>query len=313
MLRFGGNGRGGWCAVGLSPGRVDVAHVERPVGGKPRLLLLESYARGDDDAKALTALRKKGVLGKVPCTTLLSTGEYLLAQVEKPNVPDAELVSAVRWSLKDLLDYPVDAATIDVANIPADQAAGRAPQLFAVASNNAILAPRIQAFDAARAGLQVIDIPEMAQRNIAALLEDENRGLALLSFDAGGGLLTFTYRGELYLSRRIDVSSEHLATPDTERRGVFFDRIGLELQRSLDNFERMYSFISVSKVVLGPGSYMADLQDFLRDYVYVPVHALDLASVLDCAGIPEIRQPDLQAERLTIIGAALRDDSGGGA
>ena len=309
---LGGN-RGVWQAVGLYPGRIDVAHVAHGAGGKPRLQRLESYARGDDDAKTLAALRKKGVLGREACTTLLTAGDYLMAQVEAPGVPDAELASAVRWSLKDMLDYPVDAATVDVARIPVEQSSGRTPQLFAIAANNAVLAPRIQAFDAARLNLQVIDIPEMAQRNVAALLEEENRGLAMLTFDASGGLLTFTYRAELYFARRVEITSEQLATPDLDKRGALFDRIGLELQRSLDNFERMYNFISVSKVVLGPGGFVADLEVFLRDYVYVPLQTLDLTAVIDCAGVPEIRQPDLQAERLMIIGAALRDADRGSA
>src|SRR5438067_7603301 len=49
-----------------------------------------------------------------------------------------------------------------------------------------------------------------AQRNISALLEPEGRGVAMLSFDADGGLLTVTFKAELYLARRIDVTLEQL-------------------------------------------------------------------------------------------------------
>lgn len=307
---FKGN-QDGWLAIGLFPGRIDVAQVVCSAGASPRLLRLESYARGDDDAKALAALRKRAGLGGGRCTTILAFGDYQLVQVEAPSVPDAELVSAVRWSVKENLDFPVESATVDVARIPT-QSAGRAPSLFVVAANNALLAPRIQAFDAARLDLRVIDIPEMAQRNVAALVEETNRGLAMLTFDASGGLLTFTHGGELYLARRIEITSEQLATTDVERRAAYFERIGLELQRSLDNFERMYSSISVSKVMLGPGTIADELAAFLRDYVYVAVEILDLPKVIDCEGVPEIRQPDLQAERFLLIGAALREAGGRG-
>lgn len=309
---FRGN-QDGWLAIGLFPGRIDVAQVVRSAGARPRLLRLESYARGDDDAKALAALRKRASLGGGRCTTVLASGDYQLVQVEAPSVPDAELVSAVRWSVKENLDFPVESATVDVVRIPAGQSSGRAPSLFVVAANNASLAPRIQAFDAARLDLHVIDIPEMAQRNVAALVEETNRGLAMLTFDASGGLLTFTHGGELYLARRIEITSEQLATTDIDRRAAYFERIGLELQRSLDNFERMYSSISVSKVVLGPGTIADELAAFLRDYVYVAVEILDLPKVIDCEGVPEIRQPDLQAERFLLIGAALREAGSGGA
>ena len=55
--------------------------------------------------------------------------------------------------------------------------------------------------------LGTIDIPEMAQRNLSSMLETDGRGIAMLSFGEDGGLLTVSCRGELYLSRRIDVSS----------------------------------------------------------------------------------------------------------
>ena len=45
--------------------------------------------------------------------------------VEAPSVPATEVKSAVRWELKDLLDYPVDAATVDVADVPKDQSGQR--------------------------------------------------------------------------------------------------------------------------------------------------------------------------------------------
>ena len=42
--------------------------------------------------------------------------------------------------------------------------------------------------------LEVVDVPELAQRNLAHLLELEGRGLALLALDERGGLLTFYLR-----------------------------------------------------------------------------------------------------------------------
>src|SRR5438094_770493 len=84
------------------------------------------------------------------------------------------------------------------------------------------------------------------------MLAKAGKGLAMLSFDPDGGLLTVTYRGELYLSRRIDMPLAQLTDADLERRHQSFDRITLELQRSLDNFERQFSFISVARLLLGP-------------------------------------------------------------
>lgn len=98
--------------------------------------------------------------------------------MEAPAVPEAELVSALRWSIKETLNYPVENATIDVIRIPSEQTSGRTPSVMAVAANNAVLGPCIQAFDQSGLDLKAVDVFEMAQRNVAALFEEEGRGLA---------------------------------------------------------------------------------------------------------------------------------------
>ena len=311
MLSFKRKKRDGWLAVVFASDRIDVAHVLRPVGGRPRVLRLESYARSDELSVALAVLGKKKELDSYRCATLLATGAYQVLQVEAPDVPPQELRDAVRWGLKDMLEFPVEAATVDVAELPTGASGGRQAPLLAVAANNAVLAPLMRSFDDARLDLAAIDIPEMAQRNIAALLEDENRGLAMLSFDEAGGILTFTFKGDLCVGRRIEVTSTQLEGADEARRAQLFERIGLELQRSLDNFERQYTSVSVSKIVLGPCPFAPGLLEHLREYVYLPVLPLDLASILDCTAVPELTQPALQAERLIVIGAALRAAGGG--
>ena len=152
-----------------------------------------------------------------------------------------------------MIDFHVDDATIDVLDIPIDKAgASRTHTMFAVAARNSVIAQRQALFEAAKLKLKVIDIPEMAQRNISALAEVPGRGLAMLSFHAGGGLLSVTFNGELYLARRIDVTLTQLLDPDIERRNACFDKITLELQRSLDHFERQFNFIAVQRLLLAP-------------------------------------------------------------
>jgi MSHA biogenesis protein MshI len=90
--------------------------------------------------------------------------------------------------------------------------------VFVVAAKNSIIAPRQKLFLDAKVELAAIDIPEMAQRNVSAMLEPEGRGIAMLSFGDDGSLLTVSYRGELYLSRRFDVTLAQLLEPDHDRK-----------------------------------------------------------------------------------------------
>jgi len=228
--------------------------------------------------------------------------------LDAPNVPPEELKTAVRWRLKDMLDFHVDDATIDVLDIPVDQAATvRNHSMFVVAARNSVIGKRQNLFAGAKIGLSVIDIPEMAQRNISALVEPEGRGLAMLSFGEDGGLLTVTFRGELYLSRRIEVSLAQLHETDVERKNASFDKITLELQRSLDHFDRQFHFISVSKLVLAPTG-ASGLDEYLSSNLYTPVETLDLADVFDLDGAPALADPLLQQRFFLALGAALRHE-----
>lgn len=310
MLKSARIDNAGWSAVCLYPGRVDVARVRRVRDARPRVELLESYERGKGDKAALASLGKRFGLKKTRCTTLLSVGEYQILQVEAPKAADpAERLEELRARVGGMIDTPVAHATLDAVDIPtAELAPGRAKNAFAVVAGNAAIAPRVVLFHEAGVGLEAIDIPELAQRNIAAYCEQPNRGLAFLSFGEQDGLLTFTCNGELYMHRHIEIGLAQLLTDDMEKRTGLFDRIGLELQRSLDNFDRSYGFIPVNRLLLGPQPEAQALQGFLRDYLSMTVDVLDLADIFDFPAVPELKRPDRQAACLLTLGAALRED-----
>jgi MSHA biogenesis protein MshI len=243
------------------------------------------------------------------CLTVLAGGQYQMFAVEAPNVPREELKTAVRWRLKDMLEFHVDDATIDVLDIPVEQSAAvrTGHSMFAVAARNSVIEQRQRLFAAARVGLEAIDIPEMAQRNIAALVEPEGRGVAVLSFGADGGLLTVTFGGELYLTRRIDVTLADVLDADHERKHASFDKITLEVQRSLDHFDRQFHFINLSSLVLAP-SGARGLEEYLSSNLYTPVSTMDLADVFDIGQAPELAGAAEQQRFFLALGAALRHE-----
>lgn len=258
-------------------------------------------------AVALEKLARELHAERYECIHLLGAHEYQLLSVEAPNVPVDELKTAVRWRLKDMLDFHIDDATIDVLDVPQHKEAGnRSHSMYAVAARNQLIQQRQQMFADAHFNLRVIDIPEMAQRNIAALLETPERGLALLSFDAEGGLLTITYGGELYLSRRIDVTLAQLASSDAELKTGYLERVTLEVQRSLDHFDRHYHVITLSRLLLSCAGAATELRAHLGENLYIPSEVLDLAALLDCTKAPELASAEAQQRYFLPLGAALR-------
>jgi MSHA biogenesis protein MshI len=301
-----------WLAMVPQRDGIAAASVRRgaPEGAKPAVTHA-TFFPGTPSADALDKAGKEMHSASYRCTTVLAGGDYQFMSVESPNVPREELKSAMRWRLKDILDFPIDDATFDVLDIPLDPNAVVRPQqsVFAIAARNSVIAARQKMFNAAKVKLRAIDIPEMAQRNVSALLEPEGRGVAMLSFGEDGGLLTVSWRGELYLSRRIDVTVAQILDDDHDRKHQSFDKITLELQRSLDNYERQFAFVSIAKLVLAPTG-ATGLDEYLSSNLYTRVETLDLADVLDLERVPDLADPGRQQRFFVPIGAALRMEEG---
>ena len=299
----------GFLIIGFLDDGVAAIHVNRAVGKRPVVDLLAFYPMQMPPSGAqLEKIGKDLQASDYACATLLTSTEYQLLTVEAPNVPAEELKTAMRWRLKDMIDFHIDDATIDVLDIPGDSNAPvRSRSMYAVAARNHVIEQRQALFAAAKIPLSVIDIPEMAQRNMAQLLETEGRGIALLSFDSRGGLLTLTCAGELYLSRYIDVGLPQLESSEDQKKYEWLERVTLELQRSLDHFDRQFHFITLSRLVLGPmGEAGVSLQQYLASNLYLPVEQLELAAVLDIDRVPDLQKVEAQQRYFALLGAALR-------
>jgi MSHA biogenesis protein MshI len=290
---------------------VCVAFLRRLSSGAAVVDRVAFYPGNKSAEASLLAKLAKDLHGAAySCSNLLSAGEYQLLSVDAPNVPAEELKTAMRWKLKDMLDFHVDDATIDVIDVPGEKGAPlHHHSMYAVAARNQLIEQRQAQFEEAGIELSVIDIPEMAQRNVSAMLEPEGRGIAFLSFDASGGLLTVTFSGEMYLARRIDVTLEQLQQDESERKDGCYDRITLELQRSFDHFDRQYRFITLSKLVLFPiGEMENGLQSYLAANLYLPVEILDLGSLFDISKVPDLKRLESQQRYFLALGAALREE-----
>ncbi len=269
------------------------------------MLIADSVEMGSDVTTTLSSLRRPLRLDRYRCTALLRHGDYQLIQTEEIPGPADEAREAMRWKLKDQVDFPMEDAAIDLLPIPSE---GRAGQVFAAVSSAAIVAPLVQAFQAAKLGLAAIDLPELSQRNLAGLFEEEGRGLATLIFDDDEGLLTFTRGGELLVVRHVEMSAGQLAGADAERRHQLLERVTLDVQRSLDNFDRIYSSVPLAYLLVAPIPGVDELLPMLRENLTVSVAVLEIGKVLDLAAVPEMVDPLRQFQSLRAIGAALRDE-----
>jgi MSHA biogenesis protein MshI len=294
----------GLLAVGIEPDALRFAHV-RYSRERPRATQWWSVASpAAEQAGALQRAAKERGLARSTITTLLEPADYQILMVEPPKVPAEELKAAIRWKIKDLIEYHIDDATVDVFEVRDEkQTKGEAKAMYAVATPNEVVQKRIGLFEEARLALKVVDIPEMAQRNIATLFESPEQATAMLSFSAWGGLLTISHRGELLLTRRLEVTAVQLG--QREHGDHYRERVAIEVTRSLDMFERQRLSVGVGQVVLAPLPQDPDLEQFLGGQLYVPVVTADLPRVMDFAGAEEPSLED-QWEYFHLFGAAMR-------
>ena len=297
----------GWLVVAQSDNRLSYVHGSYAASGKSAVTRY-GHAEVEPKSHALEKAARELHFDRYQCSTLLKPGEYQMLLVEAPAVPQAELKSAIRWRVKDMLDYHIDDAAMDVLDIPpATEAAGRGHSMYAVAARNDVIHERVKTFEEARIPLSVIDIPETAQRNISALHEVEGRGSALLYFHEDFGLLTVTCRGELYLSRRIEIGHAQIAGRAPEQRPELFSRIVLELQRTFDHFDRQFSYVPIAKVLLAPEPEETGLFEHLKANLDTPVERVDLLNHLSFGeNVPDTAE---QWRLFHLIGASLRHEA----
>ena len=298
----------GWLAVELDGASVSLTHVVAN-GGQPVVEFAEEREWDPAEPKSLERVAREFGVKRFRCTTLMKPHEYQILLVEAPAVKPDELKAAVRWRIKDMLDYHVDDATVDVLDVPVPAgAAQRAHYMYTVAARNDAIRATVDRFTAAGLPLAVIDIPDTAQRNIAVRLENDQRGVLALTFDAYGGLITVNHAGELYLSRRLDITTGQLADADadSDTRARLLDRVLVETQRSLDHCERTYPFFTLGRVAVGPAPGAGLLREHLAANLYLPVEPLELNRLLRLPSEAGGWTAEQQAKWLKLLGAGLR-------
>ena len=294
----------GWVTVVPHGTTAQALYLQWPVDGRPQV----RWACRLDWAKpldSLRTLRRQRTLQRHQRLLVLERHQYQLLPAEAPEVPREHWPDAVRWQLRDLVSFPVADAQIDLLEIPAETNQRGRPSVLAALAPRQEIAPIAETALRARAPWKVMDLPETALRNLAALLEEPGRGVALLLIDEAHCTLVITASGELLQSRHIDVTAAQIADADDTLRQQAFDRAGLELQRTLDSFERLFSRVTLSRLVVANDRSDA-FADYVRELLYVPVVRLRIEDCIDfgSADLDSGLTPDTVSP--IAIGAALR-------
>jgi len=329
----------GICAIDLNSEGISIARLTHDKD-KPVLESCDYYPLDESHpSQQLKKLAGDHNLKQTICTSLLSRRDYQLLVMESPAVPKDERRSALRWRIKDLIEDPVTEITLDAFDTPPPRGTEQSNSVYVVVAKNAPLNRHTQNLLNADINLQVIDIVEMAQRNIASLLPDDSNGIALLSLNTNRGMITLSKAEELYLSRPLTIGIEQIVTTTVKAEATAqevgdlpemeldleicdaegdqpnldddletgntatYDHIALELQRSLDYYESNFRQAPIRKLYLAPTSKnLPGFSEYIKENLNMNVEPIDLNSLLECkTTIPQ----ELQAQAFLAIGAAL--------
>jgi len=305
-----------------------IAHASiLQTAGQPPTLQSIHYSAIENKAETASALKQfvhKNELEDKCITTSLLIADSNLVMLEKPEVANNELRQAVRWRIKDSLSFDINSAIVDVFEIPGQKERGRTPLVYVTAAEKEFLKQRIDLLEEQNLEVESIDIAELVMRNIAALLPEDQQGVALLKLDATKGLMTLTQDSSLYLARNIDVGYNSLLStnsilgenpneadgltleegmaPDQQRA---LDAIVLEVQRSLDYYESHFAKPAINSLVIAPlPNEIPGMIKYLASALGLQVRLLDLNAILDMQ-IPLSNEQ--QSNVFFAIGAALRE------
>ncbi len=294
----------GFASLGVHPDGVSIVMAQCTPDAIPCITAWEfrPWHEGETLEDVLSCLAKEYKLGRQRCVTLLEPSDYRLLVAEAPDVPPADLPDAMRWRIKDLLDFDVSKATVDVFDFPAAGVAGESRQRYVVAAQNQALQQRICLMEAAGINLDIVDIPEMALRNMAALVPESQHGVAFLSLSPSSGLLTLTKGNTLYMSRNLNVGIDELV--NASQRGEYLDNIVEEIQRSLDYYVSHFRQSPITQLILAPfPERLPNMDEFFSRRIGLSVVVVEIKTLVDVqCELPD----DAMLKGFTTLGAAIR-------
>jgi MSHA biogenesis protein MshI len=301
------------AAVAISDTEIAVALVRKLDGQRPKVLriVVEEAPLGFADP-VLKKIISEFDLRRIPVSAVINPTDYQIAQVQSPDVPLNERRAAARYSMRDAFDFPIETATLDIFDLPEQTSRGDKKLCFAIASRGDAIQKMSDVFERHFRKFDVIDIPELCQRNLASLLPQDAKGVAFLMLRDDFAQLVLTRRGQLYVTRRFEYRERGELNGESEYESGELpldpQHLSLELQRSLDYYESHFDETAIAELYMAPAGMRANLlaaelgaSTGLRISMY-NIH--DLIDVSFSAEIPDGWLPCMA------IGAALRARKG---
>lgn len=214
-------------------------------------------------------------LKNVPCVSLIAPHDVQLFQLEKPPVEDDELLQAVSWKIKDLINFDVDTAVVDIFQLP-PSSNSPVSHINAVVANETVVASYVDRIKQSGLDLQVIDVRDLVGKNYRVVYDTSVQTDALLQFSDNNGLISIYHDKDLYVVRDFKIGLLDIEAGLNDGDSLY-ENLLLELQRSMDYFESSYGLGLVQKMDIFPQTPGTErMASYLQNYV---AYEIDFAKI----------------------------------
>lgn len=252
----------------------------------------------------LSPIVEKLRIENTPCIWILEPKDYQIFLMETLPVPEEEFQSAIRWKMKSLLSFELEDAVIDKIYMPIQKGANAQKMMTVIAAKKSYLEKITKQIKLSRLSMQVIDIEELALRNVTSKFETDEKSSALIYLQDHHCDFLITRQHELYFSRRIEMDLPLLQSPSGDEDHLL-EKLALEVQRSFDYFQSQWrSQIPERIFLVAPRVTSINIADALSQYLGALVKQLELSQIISSVPGLDLEQ---KTEYLPLIGGLLRN------
>jgi MSHA biogenesis protein MshI len=222
--------------------------------------------------RAIQALHNKSDLEGNACL-VLNEAQSQIVQIDKPSLPDAEMNSALKWQIKDLVSISPNNMVLDYYDAPI--LAGGKEKINVVCASLDELKKLVEATEQGAVKVNAITTQEFAFANLLAPKSDAN--LLVCQQPNEEIVLLIVKQNKIFFQRRLRGFSQIANKSAEELSFSVIDDIGLEIQRSTDYFERQLKQAPIKEIkVLLPIKLENLFIEKLAENSIVPVSLLEL-------------------------------------
>ena len=235
------------------------------------------------------------------CRWILSRNLYQTYQIDPPNVLPKEMDEAIKWQIKDLLEYPIDQSLVTHYQ-PAYKEV-QSEQIVAVATGKDLVESIIEACHKTGLTFTSIDIEELTIGHALGDSVNESQLIGFIGEDVSGLVFNFYQSGGLAFTRhkkgKFLPNSHNQEFSLEQEQEAEQESFLLETQRTLDYVVSQIFRRPIDKILLQENSKEdAKLAEVIRQITELEVNLVSSPVTAD--------NQELTHPMLSEVGAAMR-------